>query len=502
MKKWVYGPRLNMIVLLPMVVFAAASIGYAPALIPALAHMTARVEIQVDGAIRYQTVSGFGATLTPFETDGIYKAHDPSQPERVTATAAQREAIARLLFTQLGLTRARSVLHSFEPANDNDDPLTFNPLGYDWTPVNPHADFIALARPYGLTTPWASFAVEAGDREAWLRKLNNTCALDPEKMDEEVEWLLAAAVHFAELGLQLPYMAINNEPDLCATGFKIEIGDMVQIVKRLGARLQTEGLATKIVVSDGWIPQNALLYMQAVLEDPEARPYVGALAYHAYDGYDDPERILSSSASGNPPQAAVEIRQRIRDLAAQYDLPVWMTEICYCVPRAFRDYELLLARINHVHDELTITDASAFDAINLFFLQRPRVDDELVHVYFRPDGSLERYEISTYGYLLGHYSHFVVPGSIRIRANSSDPWVRVTAFERPDGKLILVAINNNAVEVSANITLMGLRQVLSTLSVTSSQEGSIWQSQPDITVRAHRAEALLPPLSVTTLSVR
>ncbi len=44
------------------------------------------VTIQIDSSRRYQIISGFGASLTPFETDGIYKAHDPTQPERVTAT--------------------------------------------------------------------------------------------------------------------------------------------------------------------------------------------------------------------------------------------------------------------------------------------------------------------------------------------------------------------------------------------------------------------------------
>lgn len=459
----------------------------------------APVSIQVDGRTRFQTIDGFGAALTPFEWDGIFKAHDPAQPEKVTASLEDRQAIARLLFTELGLTHARLFLNGFEPANDNENPFTFNNAGFDWTWVNWRTDFVSLARPYGLQTWWATFTMDGGEREAWLRRPGSACALDPRMLDEEVEWLLAAALHFRELGLELPYLAVNNEPDLCPPGFKIEIGDMVTIVKRLGARLREVGLATKIIVSDGWIPENAVRYMEAVLSDPEARQYVGVLAYHAYsDGYDDPNTLLNTSAQGNPPHVAVEIRERIRALAERYNMPVWMTEVCYCTPRHFTDFELLRGRLNHLHDELTIANISAFEAMNLYFLDRPGVRDELVHVYFRPDGALDRYEISTYGYLLGHYARYALPGSVRIQASTSDPRVRVTAFERPDGKLAIMTINNNPYSVAMNLVFSGVSVSPDALSVLTSLEGEIWESEPDIAITNATASASLPPLSVTT----
>ncbi|MBI3961914.1 MAG: hypothetical protein HY335_04100 [Deinococcus sp.] len=465
--------------------------------------------IQVDGASRYQTFSGFGATLTAFETEGIYRAHDATQPERVTASRSDREAVARLLYTQLGLTRTRVVLEGFEPVNDNDDPFAFNPAGFDWTVVNPDSDFVGLARPYGLSTWWASFALDSGEREAWRRLPGSACALDPSKIDEEVEWLLAAVLRFRDLGLELPYITVNNEPDLCPPGFKIDIDDFVAIVKRLGTRLRASGLAAQLVVSDGWIPQNAVRYMQAALADPEARQYVRALAYHAYaDGYDDPAALLSGPAESNPPHPAVQVRQQIRDLAAQHNLPVWMTEVCYCVPRTvdghdssallYSYFELGRARLNHLHDELTIANVAAFDAMNLFFIERPGVGDELVHVYFRPDGALERYEISTYGYLLGHYSHFIVPGSVRLQADSRDPLVRVVAFARPDGRLVIVALNNNPVAMQAELTFTGLSQAPSALEVLTSQEDALWQSGAEVILNGNLATTILPPLSVTT----
>src|SRR5262249_61742102 len=102
--------------------------------------------------------------------------------------------------------------------------------------------------------------------------------------------------------------------------------------------------------------------------------------------------------------------------------------------------------------------------MNLFLFDRPGVRDELVHVYFRPEGSLERYAIAPYGYLLGHYSKYIVAGSVRLDAASSDPRVRLTVFRRPDGRLVLVGLNDNREAVRARIRFAGLATTPAALS--------------------------------------
>jgi hypothetical protein len=465
--------------------------------IPVITASSALVNINADGSFQFQTFSGFGATLTPFGKDGIFHSHDPSQPAKVSVTPEQRTLIAQMLFQELGLSRTRVFPDGYEPQNDNSDPFTFNANAYDWTKVNELTDFVSLARPFGLSTWWTSFSVDSGGAQAWLRKSTDSCALDPSKVDEEVEWLLAAALRFRDLGDELPYLTINNEPDLCP---KIVISDYVEIVKRLGKRMRDFGLSTKIAVSDGWIPENAIAYMQAVLANPEASQYVGALAFHAYDGYDNPHQILQTSALGNPPLANISVRERIRDLALSKGLPVWMTEVCYCVPRDFSTFQLLLARLNHLQDELTITNVSAFDAMNLYFIERPSVYDELVHVYFNADGTLNHAEISPYGKMLGHYSRFIKSGSVRIKVESSDPLVRVVGFEQPNGGLTLVFINNNPTDVQAKLSLSGLHSIPISYSMLVSTDSDLWEEQPSIRTNGASFEMVLKPSSITTLS--
>ena len=463
------------------------------------------VVVVVNGAQQRQVFEGFGATLTIFEEEGVYQRHDPSQPASVTATRTQREAIASMLYGGIGNSRLRVFLKDFEPANDNSDPSTLNPAGFEWTrsTVDAQLDFVALALAQGLRTVFWEVALDTpGHAQAWLRKQGSDCALNPSLIDEDVEWLLAAALHVRDRGLPIEYLGVNNEPDLCPPGYKIEIADFVTIVKRLGARLRAAGLATRIVVSDGWVPANSLLYMRAVLTDPVARQYVGALAFHAYDAYGNAGSILRTSGAGQPPHGAVESRQQIRDLAATYGLPVWMTEVCYCAPQPQPQFEYLRARLNHLHDELTIADVNAFDVMNSFFIERPGVGDELVHIYFRPNGALDRSEIAPYGLLIGQYAAAAPPGSVRIVATSSDPLVRMLAFQRPDAQPALIVLNNAQEARTLRVTLSGLPTTPSSLVALVSRAGSYAQAIPNIPVVGSVAAITVPPLSVTTFRGR
>lgn len=456
--------------------------------------------VEVNGAQRYQTFGGFGGTLTSFDEQGVFNRHDPAQPVVTTATTTQRQGIAEILYSQLGLTRTRVFPKDYEPTNDNGDPMTFAPTAFTWTFVDSLVSWVSLSKPYGLTTFWSSNAFESGEAQSWLRSPGNACQLNATMLDEEVEWLLANARRFRDAGHELPFMTVNNEPDLCTPVPKIEVADYVEIVKRLGTRLRAEGMATMLVVSDGWSPQAALPYMQAALNDADARKFVGALAYHAYtDGYDDPTMLLGESAKGSPPHAGVDSRKAVRDLAQQYGLPVWMTEVCYCVKRDQTDYDLLRGRLNHLHDELTLANIAAFDVMNIYFLERKGVSDELVHVYFNPDGSLKSYNLALYGYLIGHYSRFIRPGSVRIAASSDDDRLRVVAFERPDGKPTVVLLNNNTEARSVSLTLKSLAQIPTAFSVLTSDATSQWQAGANVPVTGSTLTLTVGPASVTTL---
>jgi hypothetical protein len=101
---------------------------------------------------------------------------------------------------------------------------------------------------------------------------------------------------------------------------------------------------------------------RAILDDPEARRYVGAIGYHAYpygSEYCSIRRILADSGRGRPPAARVRARNDLRDLARHYGLQTWMTEISHGEAGAF---DSLRGRAIHIHDEMIYANASSYSS--------------------------------------------------------------------------------------------------------------------------------------------
>lgn len=62
---------------------------------------------------------------------------------------------------------------------------------------------------------------------------------------------------------------------------------------------------------------------------------------------------------------------------------------------------------------------------------------------------------------------------------------------------MIIALNNNPFPVQPNMTLTSLSQSQAALSVLTSREEALWQSQPDIALEDGSVTTILPPLSVT-----
>jgi hypothetical protein len=131
------------------------------------------------------------------------------------------------------------------------------------------------------------------------------------------------------------------------------------------------------------------------------------------------------------------------------------------------DFELARLRSNHLVDELTLTEVSAFDAMNAFFIARPPVRDELIEIAFNSDGTLKDWQIAAYGRLMQHYAQAAPKGSTRVSASSTDEDVRVVAFQRTDG-VALVAVNNGARDLKIKLNVPARMAWVS-------RENSLWQ---------------------------
>lgn len=423
--------------------------------------------ITINGAIEYQTMEGFGSSERVFDDPHVFDNFNPTTKRAATVVStAEQDKILDLLYRDLGLTRVRPHTEGagIEAVNDNSDPeaTDISKFDFTWKKNDAHVSFVKKAMARGVNTYFLSTIF----MEDWMTEANPK---------EYVEWAMTIIRRWRELGLEMPYYSIMNEPGLLnpQTGIKRWSGEYIRdVIKLLGPKLRAEGFATRIVIPDDLNAFESYQRSRIVLSDPEARKYVGALAYHLYGG------------------TTVD-KKNMKQLSEQYGIPVWMTE--YFLPDGF-DWA------NTIHDLITDFGASAVDYMWGFFGEwdnRVSPISNLITLKYSGPQYLG-YEVQKHYYAMGQFSRAVRPGAVRVEAQSRIPGIKVTVFKHPaDKTLTIVAINNNLSDVSVNFKLDNADLAgFSTVFRTSRTEN--WASLPPISLSDSFFKTILKGKSVTT----
>ena len=433
------------------------------------------VGVVVDGAIRHQTIDGFG------QAEPGVLVHPVPESLGDKQRAAGVDKAYRQVGINLGiigsLLESRGGRNHLQ--NDNADPFTINWSGFDPENLTLAKKYVVdLAKPYGFTNYY--LGAEAPNirwASPWLadiRKRNYNTYLD-----EVAEQVLANVAYWKNTyGEELPYYQLGNEqlsgnrcmidPVKGGYGPVDPVQQMVDITKRAGARLRHAGFRrTRFIVGTEETEYVSLRVAAAILSDPAARPYVGAIGYHSYpygQGYSSAAFILRTSGAGTPDAARVGVRHGLRDLGKKYGVDVWMTENSNGGPPLA--YGTFRARAIQIHDEMLYADASAyFGEWAMWDLTSQRLrrknsdlkgDDAEGNVVLINEDT-GAVNITGIGYAIGHYARWVKPGAVRIEAESNNPRVQVSAF-RDDkrGTVALVLINNAATSERLAVSLTGL----------------------------------------------
>ena len=417
----------------------------------------AAAQVRIDVSTTYQVMEGFGSSSRVWDDPHVSNAR-----RTVIPPEAQHEILTKL-YAELGLTRVRPVLDGgIEHTNDNGNPFSFDwaRFNFEWKRNDAHVELVKQAIPYGLRVYFSTPIL----LEKWMTESN------PE---EYVEWAMAVLLRWRDLGLEMPYYSITNEPGYKRGGIW-SAEWMKTVVKLLGARMEAEGLNTMLVIPDDINPGEAYKRSLAVLEDPEARQYVAALAYHLYGKRDRDLR-------------------RMRDLSLRYGIPLWMSE--YSEPR-YVSYSGAMRWIRTVHDLIANYRISAVDYMWGFFGSwEDHGAHSLVQIKF-DHGVYRGYKLSPTYYLTGQFSRFVRPGHVRVEASSADRDILVTAY-KGSRDLVVVVINAGHDRKQVSFTLTGGPMPRSLLPVRTSRTEK-WKRLAPVMPQYSSFTISLPAASVTT----
>ncbi len=485
------------------------SIPVAVALLLFGASAHADVAVTIDNSKPHQTMQGFGATTISL----VFNATD-------NVPAALRTQAIDALYNQVKLNMGNLEVEPFEapasnvyaPANDDGSPTTFG--AFNWIQSdNMMQKVVTPGAAFGFDHFWIGPVVSSGFALSWAPALRTSNY--QRYLDEIAEHVAAAAIHWRDTyGVTPDYMQLFNEP-LSGNGELAggSVAEIIDIIKRAGDRLRAEGFATmKFVVTAEETEAISLRDAQMIMADADARKYVGAIAYHPYpygSTYASVPNILTTSGAGMPAADKVMVRNQLRDLGAQYGIPVMMVEVSHS-DLPFTSFDGVRGRAIQIHDELTYADAAAFFGMNAMW-------DSVTHAQHyqgRPDPGfytetdtvvlidveMNKVVISPMGRAIGHYARWIKRGAVRVEATSDDPLVQVTAFrDDAQGRVVLVAINNSAGARTLAVSTMNAPTLGGALAGERSTAASAWESFT-ATTTGNGWSVDLPPQSVTSMA--
>lgn len=401
--------------------------------------------VVVDLGATRQVIQGFGSSNRVWVDPHL--ANSPS----VSVPAQAQARILTSLYGSLGLTRVRDVL---DPGVQK---TPSGPLDFRAKLADAHIAFVKQAKRFGLKT----FFPGPVYLENWMR------ADDP---NAYVDWAMAMLQRWRAQGLEPPLYAPLNEP-MVAGDFPPQW--FHDVVVRLGQRLRAAGFKTKLVIPDDQNPTDAYKRSVAVLDDPQARQYVAALAYHVYQWNKDD-------------------MVRMRQLATKYKLPVWMTEYS---TQMYTDWSSAFEWAERMHVLLTDGGVNAIDYMWGYFGSWVRTDT-MLSIDF-DNGVFRGFSPTPLYWLTGQYSRYVRPGYIRVSSTpSSSGGVLTSAYKGPK-RAIMVATNPTGSNQTIQVTVRGgkLKGLVRPVRSSASEQ---WKSLAPMTPRGGGFTATLPPQSVTT----
>jgi glucosylceramidase len=418
--------------------------------VPFRAGPSGELTITVDPSRTYQSVDGFGASITDSAAAVLYRL-DP----------AERDRAMRSLFDPrqgIGISALRQPIGSSDftddphytyddvPAGQTDFALRHFSIAHDRAQILP---LLRRARALNprltvIATPWSP--------PAWMKTndslIGGRLKDDPRVYAAYARYFVKFVQAYRAAGVPVDYLTLQNEPQNrtpnAYPGMDLPVRQEVRLIEAVGPALRAAGLRTKILAYDhnwsthpddvantppGESPETD--YPYEVLSSPAAR-WVAGTAYHCYSG---------------DPSAQTALHD------AYPDKGIWFTECSGSHGAAdppekfFRDTLTFHAR--NITIGTTRNWAKSAIAWNLALDPSGGPHNggcDTCTGVITVDGGT--FSTNAEYYTIGHLSKFVRPGAVRIASTSfgTTGWngqIMDVAFRNPDGSTALVVHNEN-----------------------------------------------------------
>ncbi|TCC88212.1 glucosylceramidase [Pedobacter frigiditerrae] len=386
--------------------------------------------IEVDANQVYQTIDGFGYTLT-----------GGSATLMNSLGATEKDALIKELFsTEEGAIGVSYLRVSIGASDLSANVFTYNERPAGQTDVNQDnfsiaaemTDLVPILKKILAINPNIKILGSPWTAPTWM-KTNNAYkggSLKPEYYQSYAKYFVKYIQAMKAQGITIDAITIQNEPlhPGNTPSMYMEAPDQAIFIKSaLGPAFQAAGLSTKIIVYDHNADKPE--YPMAILADPAANQYVDGSAFHLYGGnisalttvhnaYPNKNVYFTEQWVGGPGNFAEDLKWHVSTLIVGATRN-WSRNVLEWNLAADANYN------PHTPDGGCTTCLGAITIA-------PTVTRNVAY------------------YVIAHASKFVRPGSARIGSTLNSTLANV-AFKTPDGKKALIVMNTSSTDQTFNI---------------------------------------------------
>lgn len=389
--------------------------------------------IEVDSSVKYQTIDGFGYTLTggsAFLINRLGASEKSAILNELFSNSSNAIGVSYLRVS-IGASDLSQEVFSYNdlPAGQTDVSLANFNLSKDTTDLVPLLKEILTINPNIkiMGSPWSP--------PVWMKDNGNSIggSLLPQYYSVYAQYFVKYIQAMAAKGIRIDAVTVQNEPQHGGNNPSMVMSAVQQadfVKNHLGPAFQAAAITTKIIIWDHNCDNPD--YPITILNDATAKQYIDGSAFHLYNG-----NIGALSAVHN----------------THPDRNLYFTEQWTGANGTFEgDFKWHIKNV--VIGSMRNWSKNALEW---------NLANDPTYGPHTPGGCTECKGALTIGgsitknvgyYIIAQASKFVPQGSVRIASTESGSLSSV-AFVRPDGKKVLLVLNDGSTDIVFNIKYKG-----------------------------------------------
>lgn len=389
--------------------------------------------VEVDSAIAYQTVDGFGYTLTggsAYLINRLQAAQKSSLLQELFGSGENSIGISYLRVS-IGASDLSAEVFSYNdmPAGQTDINLVNFNLSKDTVDVIPLLKEILLINPNIkiMGSPWSP--------PVWMKDNGSSIggSLQAQYYAVYAQYFVKYIQAMKAKGITIDAITPQNEPQHGGNNPSMVMSALQQadfIKNHLGPAFRTAGISTKIIVWDHNCDNPN--YPITILNDVVAKPFIDGAAFHLYNG----DISALSAVHALHPDKNLYFTEQWTGAKGSFDGDLkW--HLKNVIIGSMKNWSKVALEWNLANDGAykPHTPGGCTECKGAITL----------------DGAINR---NVGYYIIAHASKFVPPGSIRIESVNVGNIYNV-AFKTPDGRKVLIAVNDGNSTAGFNIKFKG-----------------------------------------------